>query len=502
MLDDHREDAGKVAVREKMMTPKPKKRSGRSQLKLFVGLYLLSRALMLVIPGWLWDLQQYALGGDLLRQGVNPYEYLSGDTQGAHTNRYPPLWLAHIYLVTILGYTPVAVKFGVLLHEVVLMAGLYYLIKEMHPDNPQERARQVQTSLYLYAFFPLTILVGIGFFEVIPVMYMVLGFLFYYRDRWVLTGVFFTLGFLTEVFPIFCLVPILFHLFWQKKWKRIAAVIGAVLLTAVLVSLPLILLDPTRFLESYTVHFSRYPQVLTLWQLLQEHIPWDLFSVFGLITVSPVGLSFLILFSTYAILTFVYFWKHPKAGKHEVVVCAMLFLFFFPFCFLSLHFRYYFWVFPLAVLFSSNEGTSRRLQHLAYASIAILAAFMIVAVSTFPDLVFVDLRAAPIGLPTWRFFFVILAGVIIFVFILAWGRLGARVKFKRLESKTPSFLQFLLIPQASFVGQVFVIIGFWDEIWGVVLMGGFLLAVGSLNVTYSKWIVEAHLLGKYMPSLF
>lgn len=391
--------------------------------------YLVSRIALLFLPSFIPDLREFALWGEALLAGQNPYEVSTLDPQGTLVLKYPPLfYLQASGILAVFGFTQIGVRAGCLFYDIGIVGVIYLfccdwansretanlLAPPSPPSADASQAVRPVVPLVCYAFCPLTlVIIQAHPFLLMAPFFLLLGMWLYWRDRHELAAVALCAGFLTELFPVFALVPILLRLLLDKRWKKVASTLASFAATFVACCLPFILYDPATFLHNFLVHLSRYPQALSLWELLQNFLPWDLVNLLDVATVSPVGVVFILAFGGY-VAGFLYHARKTKTGgrdpRHAVLAFAVVFYLVFPFLFLSLFYRYLFWTFPLLVVFldpgspnlpdspdsldSPPSSRSLRSMRLAEITTLLLVVAAVVALVAWPTLGFTDLRGA------------------------------------------------------------------------------------------------------------
>ncbi len=121
-----------------------------------------------------------------------------------------------------------------------------------------------------------------------------------------------------EIYPVFFLVPIMYRLLTKEKLRKVFQLLLVFSATIVLGTLPFYFFNPSNFLTNYLIQFSRVPNAVSLWEVIAENSPnWELLSIFNLLTLSPLGITFLAWFVVYAVFCLAYFRKFKEASKRE-----------------------------------------------------------------------------------------------------------------------------------------------------------------------------------------
>ncbi|GAB4314461.1 MAG: hypothetical protein Kow0069_15920 [Promethearchaeota archaeon] len=343
----------------------------------FTALYVTSRVLIALIPGWMKDLQIMGVGGSFWQQSALPipYDLLGDSSQGILTNRYPPVLMVYAGLIVwLFGSSPLGIKLAYCLTDAGVAIATYKLAKAVpiSGEDVKSKEKRARVALVLYAFSPVSVLTTFGFPEALPLLFLVTGAWAYYKERLVVAGALLALGFLSEVFPAFVLAPLTAYCAARRKWRALAKMAAGFLAASFFTCLPFLLVSVEKFSQSFLVHFSRYPEVFTIWRFLEPRIRWELFSAFGLFNVSPVGLTFLLTLGVFSVASFFLFKRHEDLGPEVVILAAVATYLLVPLAFMAPHFKYYYWSLPLACAVTTTRSPARRLFALGAASTALL----------------------------------------------------------------------------------------------------------------------------------
>ncbi|GAB4314248.1 MAG: hypothetical protein Kow0069_15610 [Promethearchaeota archaeon] len=448
---------------------------GKRELVRFVFLYVASRALLLLIPGNAVEVREFALWGDVILRGENPYETYNLELQGYFAVKYPPLFYAFCAaIVALFGHSSASFKLAILLFEVptlVAMRACSALISHkggagaptgdletLRPASPPNaRERKPALALYVYCFSPITVVIWLyGYLFAIPVLFLTLGVYAFYAEKWGLLGFSLSVGFLTELFPAFFFVPVLAFLARQKRWGEVIRSVLAFLVTFAGFSFPFLLLSPQVFLHNFLVHFARVPQAVSFWAIVQSATPWPSVRLFDVVTVGYVGATFLAFFISYAAFSWWFFGKEENRDKRNVVYATVAFFLFQHVVFLSLFMRYSFWGFAAGLLFvesQENEAHAAALSGFTTVAVAAFAAYGLARLSSFA---FSDLTAMELAEgDSWVLvnYHHLLAAVLAVPWIV-WGN---GVKLEGQETTRLSLVRLTSLTLLGFVVQVCVI---------------------------------------------
>ncbi|ADW68849.1 glycosyltransferase family 87 protein [Granulicella tundricola] len=179
------------------------------------------------------DVYRYAWDGVVQHAHINPYRYVASDPalaalrepnqdlydsmnrrDYAHTI-YPPVAQVLFYLITWISPTVTAMKTAMMLFEGLTLWGLVLMLREMGLRREQA---------IVYAWCPLVMweLAGAGHLDATAMAFIVLAFLFRYKEKPGWVGVFLGLAFLTKFYPI-VLFPALYR---RGDWKMPAVIVG------------------------------------------------------------------------------------------------------------------------------------------------------------------------------------------------------------------------------------------------------------------------------------
>ncbi len=364
----------------------------RREIWIFAILYAISRVVSLFIPGMFQDFYEHAIWGDALFHSIDIYNYIPIGATEAEL-KYLPLFYPHLSLLYLLfGFFSWSFRIGVTIWDFVVVLVLFYFSGAMHQSNDEQKTgpnKNKLSVLYIYAFSPLTILNLIfGTVWFLGAMYMILGLFAFYLNKSACAGVFFCLGFLTEIFPVFCLIPILLYHLTQKKWKDLGRFIGSFGVTFILGCLPFYLVDPANFVVNFTLHLTRTPLSLSIWRFMTL----DPISILGLIDISWSTILLLGVIVAFTVYCLLYYRKQAKIDEKSVLTMIILLFLVLPFAFLSVETRFYYWIFPLLCVLMINKINLKTTKDLAIISTAVTVIIGTTFLILFPSSLLVDQR--------------------------------------------------------------------------------------------------------------
>ncbi len=364
----------------------------RREIWIFAILYAISRVVCLFIPGLFQDFYEHAIWGDALFHGLNIYNYIpiSGDFGEL---KYLPLFYPHLSLLYLLfGFFSWSFRIGVTIWDLVIVLVLFYFSRTTRKSIEAQEILQNKNNLsvlYIYAFSPITIInIVFGTVWFLGEMYIILGLFAFYRKKPTAAGIFLSLGFLTETFPVFCLIPILLYQMTQKKWKDLGLFIGAFGATFILGCLPFYAADPTKFFVNFSINLTRTPLSLSVWTF----VPLQPISLFGLIEISWATILLLIVLTVFTIYCFRFFRIHAKIDEKTVLSMIIILYLILPFAFLSVETRFYYWIFPLLCLLMIDKIYLRTIKDLGVISTVVTVAIGITFLILFSEFLLVDQR--------------------------------------------------------------------------------------------------------------
>ncbi len=415
----------------------------KKEIDFFILIYAISRFFILFIPASTTDIPKVSMSIE------------SALTVNALT--YPGLYQLQLALFELLfGVSIVGVRLGLMLYEigslVILYKFTYLFQKQEFQKNPKQAASHALIVIYIFAFFPHEIFNFSGFSEIMSTFFVISGLYAYYRGKMVLAAIMFGIGFLVEIYPIFFLVPIVIHLLLKKKITIIAKIIGSLLITVLLGTLPFYILNPGNFLANYLAQFSRVPNAVSFWEeIYNNSVTWTILIIPGLVEISPIGIAFIVWFVCLAVFSFIYFKKRKEASVQEEFLVMIVFLLLLSLVFLSLLSRYVFFAFPLLVIIIDSRVP---VQELRYHSTRILI-FCIIPISVvtlvlWPSLNFINPLSIHIQILELYGFFLALFYSILSLF---WIDFGKRLPLNRKVLKYPTVIQLISLSFMLFFFQ-------------------------------------------------
>ncbi len=379
------------------------------EIKKFVLIYGISRIFLLFIPASLPDI---------------PYVSMSlNSALFARDIPYPPLFQLQLALFFFFfGSSLVGYRIGLTIYEigclVVLFKFAYQLQRIGFQRTEPAATKSAIKIIYVFAFFPNTIFNYSGSVEHIAAFLMILGLMAYYQDKLVQSSIFFSLSALMEIYPIFCLIPILLLRVVHKQFKPLFQISGVFILIFILGNLPFYLLNPTDFFSNYFIHFSRVPRAESLWAIPYNlGVTWDLLSVGNLLELSPIGLGLIIWLLLYVVFSTGYFLKNRVVSKQEEFAIIAIFMLLLPVVFLSLFPRYIFFGLPiLCLLFEITLETEKLLVRARKITIIIIIA-SIVTLTFWPKIIIFTVQKEILVLDNFLLYFIVFYGMYLFISI-------------------------------------------------------------------------------------
>ncbi|GAB4314435.1 MAG: hypothetical protein Kow0069_15880 [Promethearchaeota archaeon] len=362
-----------------------------------------SRLFILFFPGFVLDLKEYVLWGKAFLSHDNPYELFLAQAQGFLTVKFPPLYYFTVALVVAtLGTTPFGFKAGYLVLDAGIVATVYYLYpafdrvlnaSEVQEWNSARSENSRWAAVYLYAFSAPTLFIHImSPTNFLAVFFYLLAFTLLLRGHPFASGATFALAFLSEIYPFFFTIPVVLLFLTRQRYKDLAKYFTGFGAAFLAVGTPFILLDATKFAYSFLVHLSRHPQAHSAWELIKPHVRWDIFSIPGVATVSPVGMALACLAGTYFIASWVHLKKRGKsANATDVFPLVAWFLLFLPLVFLSSTFRYIYWFHTVFVVMLAPTVNLEKVRRVAAIQTSVVVALGALAAFRFSSIIFADL---------------------------------------------------------------------------------------------------------------
>jgi uncharacterized membrane protein len=131
--------------------------------------------------------------------------------------------------------------------------------------------------VFLFTLAPSLVLYAFANFDLLACVGVAWGFAFLRRRHWALAGVAFGIGAGVKFFPAFLAIGATAALFGGKRWED-GLKLGAAAASAwILVNLPLMMLTPSGWWETYKFQLFREPDWGSIWYWLHRHrgVAWD-----------------------------------------------------------------------------------------------------------------------------------------------------------------------------------------------------------------------------------
>ncbi len=405
--------------------------SNRKIIVDFLLLFIISRIYLLFIPVILQDASYLTI----------EKEYWTNPKISV-----PILYLLQILLFhRLFGFNVVGIRIGMVIFDTLCLFLLYKLslvfqVKEL--KKTPEKARENSFIIVLiFAFLPSTLFNYTGAPETLTMFFLLVGLYYYIIDKYSLAAFFLSLGFQTEFYPIFCLIPILIQLFSKKDFKNILKMVFFFAGTFVLIEFLYFLIDPVNFLNNYLVQFSRSPTSISIWEYVYNNSAiWNIISLGDFIKISWVGLTFLLFFIPYVIIIFIYFQRHKKSSKRQVIAFISMFLLLFPIIFLSIFTRYLYFVSPLICLETNSRDNFQTNFKRAIIITIMLIPVSVISLVLWPNLLFTEIIEAPNTIDNIMIYYLLYLSFI-FLNSLFWIKSGKRYYFMENRNENPTTLQ-------------------------------------------------------------
>jgi len=193
---------------------------------IFLFALLFQLTLMPSAPEMSDDIYRYIWDGKLQCVGINPYAYAPDDPvlNAYHSETlpslvnfpriktiYPPIaQLVFRLSYMVFGEGVTGMKFLFILFQLGACLVFYLLLRE-RKANP--------ALLLLFAWNPLVVMETAvnGHLDIVMVFFLLLCLLFFYKEKYILSGVFFGAAVLSKLIPIVLLPLFLFYLFLKKE---------------------------------------------------------------------------------------------------------------------------------------------------------------------------------------------------------------------------------------------------------------------------------------------
>ena len=172
---------------------------------------------------------------------------------------YPIITGFFIYLMwyfgkSLIGYVTLTWIFLTLCAVITILI-LYKLVNLLKIDKKR--------LFWFYAFAPSLIIFGIYNWDLIAIMFMVLAIFFFYKNKYVLSAIFLSLGFNAKLFPIL-LLPVMLLKTNFKQGIKIALIF---LITFLILNVFFIVKSFDLWKITYIFHSVREPNIDSIWSL-------------------------------------------------------------------------------------------------------------------------------------------------------------------------------------------------------------------------------------------
>ena len=463
----------------------------------FLLLYAISRFFSLFEPDLMYTFHEIAVWGDALIQRGNIYALFRLQEQGLLTIKYPPLYYIQIAFNLILfGYSIFSIRLGFIFWEIGGLILLFFLSKAYYFEKEKVEVlanNKALIILYIYSFSPITIL-SLIYSPVFSIgqIYFIGGLYTFYKNKIKLMSILFCIGFMTQIYHIFCVIPICIYFLSQKKWKELRNTIVFYAITFIIFSIPFVLMDLTGFLFSYIVHGSRIPQAASIWMWIWFVFPDATISLsfFGIISISYLMLTVVLFILFFSISCFQYFRKQRNLTRTTIFHIILAFYLCLPLIFLSYDLRYTYWFFPLLCLFS-NGNSERKGELLAYISIVVcfILGFFVFLLDSSSFLI--DARIyIEYSIEFAKFqLFTLFVYILLLAFIPLWLYHEKDIKYHRLEYNNPNLQQTISIFATFYAIQAFLLLSSTNALYSFLFLSTIvvciLLNIRNLSTLYT-----------------
>lgn len=195
--------------------------------------------------------------------------------------------------------------------------------------------------LIFWIFAPTTFIFLIYNWDIIAIMFTVLGLYYATKDKYMLSSLFFALGFCTKFYPIIYLLPLFLKKVELKRWIKIGAIFAAIVLA---INLPFMLMNFNGWLHFFSFNSVREQNIDSIWQVIK--------GIFPSLNVATINLVSAILFGASALFA-AFKMRKESIIKVSFIITLLFLLFnkvFSP--------QYVLWLLPFFVLIGWNDKTS------------------------------------------------------------------------------------------------------------------------------------------------
>ncbi len=400
----------------------------RKDVRFFILIYIVSRVFVLFLP--------YS-PVDFLDISITFETAISGTTFA-----YPILFRFQMLAFQLLfGRNLFGERLGFIFYEIGLLCVLYRFIdifaQQEFQKSHGESATLALKIVFIYSFFPQTLYIYSGSGEIYASFFMIIGLYMYYKEKIVPAAIFLGIGFLMEIYPIFCLIPIFIRYLSKHRFKELGIIIATLATTLVLISIPFYLLNPENFITDFLVQFSRVPKAESIWTILYDMMPtWDLINL-GVIKISPIGITFLMWLGAYLVFSFMYFHRRKSVSKLEEFALMSAFILLLSGVFLSLHPRYIIFGFGIFCLLIESRVPIGEFQNHSIRIVYIIVGIAISTLILWPMLNFTTIEQTDYTFGNILIYTLLLFALYIAISAL-WLKFGSQIRLigKRVEKIT------------------------------------------------------------------
>ena len=276
------------------------------------------RILLLFIPQNNIDIWPIIEVGDFLLEGKMPFRDFE-----AHwlEHFFPPLTWYFFYITAILGNNCYSIKFFYIMFDFL---SIYLLYKTGNLLFGDSKKTYILTCFYAYSPF---IFLGFGLHgahEIVTVAFTLLTIFYFLKEKYSLSYLFMSIGFMHTLFPVYLIVPFFLYLHAQKKLKKIITFIPILICTFIVISLPFFIL----IFEDYVIYLFQLFQRTSFSAPIQFlYFPlFDVgfsFNIFG--NTINITVWMIIQFLTIFSLFLVFYFKRKIDSEEKLFGCIVCF---------------------------------------------------------------------------------------------------------------------------------------------------------------------------------
>ncbi len=342
--------------------------------------YTISRLIILLTPGSVWEHSLYtATIADFLA-GQNPFM-----NPGMEDLIYPPLHFLNIaFFVLLFGPTGFAFKLSAILCDVGTVFALWKITNLLSQDESKK-----WNPMLMYAFFPVTLLI-LTFTPpaATTVLFFTTALYFFLKHKPFFMGMFAGLGALVEIYPIFLLYLACIIFLAKKQWKSIFISALGFVVAVFAITLPLFEFNLPAIISIFTVHLSRETTLIALVAWLPE---WrvEIFPGFFLNMYSAVAVCVILAFGVWL---FLFIRRRENVTDKDQLRIFLWFFLFLPVLFLHIYHRFFLWCLPILVILMEFPKIKKDwIRPLVWINIS-LATFNIISNIAIPGGLFGDVK--------------------------------------------------------------------------------------------------------------